>query len=173
VIHTASWPKDYDHDQWRKEKVAVIGSGASSIQTVPGMQVSEALKYGGRTQVLTLTVCQPFVQHMDIFVRTAVWFVQIARNYGQNYEHSENDKSSFRKDKRRIVEHARDLEDQVNGIFDGFFRDSNAQKELRDTYTARMTSMIKDEKLRKGFTPRFAVGCRRVTPGYVMRKWKR
>lgn len=151
----------------------MIGSGASSIQTVPGMQVSEASKFEVQIWMLTYIVCQPFVRHMDIFVRTAVWFVQIARNYGQNYEYSQHDKSTFRKDKRRIVEHAKDLEDQVNGIFDGFFRDSDAQKDLRDTYTARMTSMIKDEKLRKGFTPKFAVGCRRVTPGYVMRDVKR
>lgn len=106
---------------------------------------------------------------MDVFVRTAVWFVQIAKNYGQNYEYSAHDKSAFRENKKHIVEHAKDLEDQVNGIFDGFFCDSDAQKELRDTYTERMASMIKNEKLRKGFTPQFSVGCRRVTPGYVVR----
>lgn len=105
---------------------------------------------------------------MDIFVRTAVWFVQIAKNYGQNYEYSPHDKELFRQDKKHIVEHAKDLEDQVNGIFDGFFRDSDAQKELRDTYEKRMASMIRDERLRQGFTPKFSVGCRRVTPGCVV-----
>lgn len=104
---------------------------------------------------------------MDIFIRTPVWFVQIAKNYGQNYEYSHHDKEMFRKDKKNIVEHAKDLEDQVNGIFDGFFRHTDAQKELRDTYEKRMASMIRDERLRQGFTPNFSVGCRRVTPGYV------
>ena len=108
------------------------------------------------------------MEHLDIFIRTAVWFVQIASNYGQNYEYSCQEKSAFRRNKKRIVEHAKDLEDQVNGIFDGFFRDSDSQKELRDTYTERMASMITNENLRKGFTPSFAVGCRRVTPGYVV-----
>jgi hypothetical protein len=105
---------------------------------------------------------------MDVFVRTAVWFVQIASNYGQNYEYSHHDKDTFRQDKKHVVEHAKDLEDQVNGIFDGFFRDTDAQKELRDTYEKRMASMIRDERLRQGFTPKFAVGCRRVTPGCVV-----
>lgn len=50
LIHTAAWPKDYQEEQWKGENVVVIGSGASSIQTVPGMQ--------------------PHVKHMDVFVRT-------------------------------------------------------------------------------------------------------
>jgi hypothetical protein len=38
VCHTARWPKDYQEEQWKNDSVAVIGSGASSIQTVPKMQ---------------------------------------------------------------------------------------------------------------------------------------
>lgn len=40
VIHTAGWPKDYGVEEWEGDNVVVIGSGASSIQTVPTMQVS-------------------------------------------------------------------------------------------------------------------------------------
>lgn len=50
VIHTARWPSDYEAEQWKNDNVAVIGSGASSIQTVPAMQ--------------------PHAKHIDIFVRT-------------------------------------------------------------------------------------------------------
>ena len=50
LIHTARWPKDYHQQQWTNDTVAVIGSGASSIQTVPTMQ--------------------PYVDRMDVFVRT-------------------------------------------------------------------------------------------------------
>lgn len=50
VIHTARWPDDYEAEQWKNDNVAVIGSGASSIQTVPAMQ--------------------PHVKHIDVFVRT-------------------------------------------------------------------------------------------------------
>jgi len=38
VIHTAIWPKDYQKEQWANDRVASIGSGALSIQTVPTMQ---------------------------------------------------------------------------------------------------------------------------------------
>ena len=38
VVHTARWPDDYRKEQWKNDRVAVIGSGASSIQAVPKMQ---------------------------------------------------------------------------------------------------------------------------------------
>jgi hydroxyversicolorone monooxygenase len=60
VIHTARWPEDYQKEQWKNDRVAVIGSGASSIQTVPNMQ--------------------PHTKHIDVFVRTGVWFVQIGES---------------------------------------------------------------------------------------------
>lgn len=39
IIHTARWNEEYQQDEWKKDRVAVIGSGASSVQTVPTMQV--------------------------------------------------------------------------------------------------------------------------------------
>lgn len=39
VIHTTGWPDDYQEQHWKGQNVAVIGSGASSIQVVPKMQV--------------------------------------------------------------------------------------------------------------------------------------
>lgn len=39
VVHTAGWPDKYGEEEWKGETVAVIGSGASSVQTVPAMQV--------------------------------------------------------------------------------------------------------------------------------------
>ncbi|KAF2444597.1 FAD/NAD(P)-binding domain-containing protein [Karstenula rhodostoma CBS 690.94] len=38
VVHTAYWTQDYQEDQWKQDRVAIIGSGASSIQTVPKIQ---------------------------------------------------------------------------------------------------------------------------------------
>ena len=92
-MHTAVWPKDYQKEQWKNDRVAVIGSGASSIQTVPTMQ--------------------PHAKHIDVFVRTAVWFVQIANNYGQNKEYDDKEKAEFKKDPKALVAHSKDIEDQV------------------------------------------------------------
>ncbi|KAK3718844.1 hypothetical protein LTR37_004760 [Vermiconidia calcicola] len=145
VVHTARWPKDYQKEEWKNDRVAVIGSGASSIQTVPTMQ--------------------PHVKHLDIFVRTAVWFVQIANNYGQNKEYDDEEKSKFKKDPKSLVAHAKDIEDQVNGLWGAFYEGSEAQKMGQEMFRNRMAEFIKDKRLLDGFTPNFGLGCRRITPG--------
>jgi cation diffusion facilitator CzcD-associated flavoprotein CzcO len=161
VVHTAIWPKDYQKEQWANDRVAIIGSGASSIQTVPTMQ--------------------PHTKHLDIFVRTGVWFVQIANNFGQNKEYSEEERDAFRRNPKELVAHAKDIEGQVNGLWGTFYSGSEAQIEGQKLFRARMREFIKDDRLLEGFTPKFEIGCecrhapnrcsvnaeigRRVTPG--------
>lgn len=66
LLHTARWPDDYGPEQWSKDRVAVLGSGASAIQVVPTLQ--------------------PDVKHMDVFVRTPVWFAELAGHSGENHD---------------------------------------------------------------------------------------
>lgn len=139
VVHTAYWPEDYQEEQWKNDRVAVIGSGASSIQTVPKMQ--------------------PHVKHMDVFVRTGVWFVQIANNFGQNKEYTDEERDTFRNNPEALVAHAKDIEGQVNGLWGLFYNGSEAQQEAQKLFKARMKEFIKDERLLEGFTPKFEVGC--------------
>ena len=42
---------------------------------------------------------------------------------------------------------------------------SEGQKEAQKVFGDRMAEFIKDPRLLKGFTPKFAIGCRRITPG--------
>ncbi|PSK43626.1 hypothetical protein B9Z65_7140 [Elsinoe australis] len=151
VLHTARWDEKYQEEQWKEDRVAVIGSGASSVQTVPKMV--------------------PHVKHMDIFVRTGVWFVIIANNsHGTNEEYEAEKKTLFRTQPRELVAHAKDIEDQVNGLWGSFYEGTEAQEQAQQIFRARMAEFIKDERLLKGFTPTFGLGCRRITPGdpYMM-----
>lgn len=145
VIHTGAWDDQYTETQWRQDRVAVIGSGASSIQAVATMQ--------------------PLVKHMDIFVRTAIWFTSLGNNYGNNHEYTADEKELFRADPSAMVKHAQEIENAVNGDWSMFFSRSQAQDDVRKFYENRMAEHIKDKRLLKGFTPKWAVGCRRVTPG--------
>lgn len=140
IVHTAKWPQEYQKEQWAGERIAVIGSGASSIQSVPTMQ--------------------PHVKHMDVFVRTAVWFVQIANNFGQNKEYTEEEREEFRRDPKKLLAHAKDIEGQVNGLWGAFYSGSEGQKAAQDLFRQRMKEFIKDERLLEGFTPKFEVGCK-------------
>lgn len=96
---------------------------------------------------------------MDIFVRTGVWFVQIANNYGQNKEYSQEERDTFRRDPKALVAHAKDIENQVNGLWGAFYTGSAAQKEAQELFRERMKEFIKDKRLLEGFTPKFEVGC--------------
>jgi cation diffusion facilitator CzcD-associated flavoprotein CzcO len=142
IVHTATWPSDYQKEQWAHDRVAIIGSGASSIQTVPTMQ--------------------PHAKHLDIFVRTGVWFVQIANNYGQNKEYSQEERDEFRRDPKKLLAHAKDIENQVNGLWGAFYAGSEGQKQAQELFRERMKEFIKDERLLAGFTPNFEVGCMRL-----------
>ncbi|KAE8343375.1 hypothetical protein BDV24DRAFT_31997 [Aspergillus arachidicola] len=146
VIHTARWPDDYQESQWKHDRVAVIGSGASSIQTVPGMQ--------------------PTVKHLDVFVRTGVWFGVLAGNTGsQTKEYTPAEKDEFRRNPAALVAHAKAIEDQVNGMWGAFYTGSKGQAMGSASFRQRTANLIKDERLREGLDPSFAFGCRRITPG--------
>ncbi|KAI9372983.1 putative sterigmatocystin biosynthesis monooxygenase stcW [Aspergillus egyptiacus] len=146
VIHTAAWPDDYGEKQWTNDRVAVIGSGASSIQAVAGMQ--------------------PRADHLDIFVRTGVWFGVLAGNTGTPTKvYSEAERAQFRSSPSALVEHAKSIEAEVNGMWGAFYRDSAAQKGASAFFRQRTASILKDERLARGFTPTFGFGCRRITPG--------
>ncbi|KAF9778780.1 hypothetical protein IL306_003425, partial [Fusarium sp. DS 682] len=138
LVHTAHWPEDYQAEQWKQDRVAVIGSGASSVQTVPGMQ--------------------PYVKHMDVFVRTGVWFVQIANNFGANHEYTDEQKREFKEHPEKLVAHAKDIENQINNMWGVFYTSSERQESTRELSRQRMAEFIKDERLLKGFTPKLELG---------------
>jgi hypothetical protein len=108
---------------------------------------------------------QPFVKHIDVYVRTAVWFISIAGNNGAGEIYTEEERKEFRNDTKALLKHAKYLEDQVNGLWDLFFTNSEAQAIAKKMFGDRMKEFIKDERLLEGFTPKFAIGCRRITPG--------
>lgn len=150
VVHTARWPKEYQKEEWANDRVAVIGSGASSVQAVPTMQ--------------------PHTKHLDIFVRTGVWFVEIVKDQGHAKEYDQKERDEYRSNPRALVAHAKHLEDQVNGMWGVFYAGTKEQMNGQEMNRARMAEFIKDKRLLEGFTPKFGIGCRRITPGdpYMM-----
>jgi cation diffusion facilitator CzcD-associated flavoprotein CzcO len=146
LIHTARWPEEYQSEAWKQDRVAVIGSGASSIQTVPTMQ--------------------PHVKHMDVFVRTPVWFVEIAGNQGKNHPYTPEQQEEFRKHPEKLVEHAKALEDQVNGVWGVVLKDTPEQKMAQEYFRERTKGIFaKKPELAEKIIPKWSIGCRRITPG--------
>ena len=46
-----------------------------------------------------------------------------------------------------------------------FYKNAKMKEDGEKMMRARMAEFIKDERLLKGFTPKWGIGCRRVTPG--------
>lgn len=109
---------------------------------------------------------QPHAKHLDVFVRSGIWFGILAGNSGSMArEYSAVEREAFRRDPNSLVEHARDLESQVNGTWGAFYQGSEMQRMASGYFRKRAAELIKDERLREGLNPGFAFGCRRITPG--------
>lgn len=145
LVHTARWPEEYQAEAWKGDKVVVIGSGASSIQTVPNMQ--------------------PHVKQLSIFMRTPVWFVEIAGNDGKNIAYTSDQRNEFQSDPASLVAHAKSLEDQVNSGWSMMIKGSADQLAAKEYFRKRTAEIVKDPNIADRITPKFSVGCRRITPG--------
>ena len=82
-----------------------------------------------------------------------------------NKEYDEKERNEFRTNPKALVAHAKDIEDQVNGLWGAFYAGTEAAKAGAEWAGGRMAEFIKDKRLLEGFTPKFGVGCRRITPG--------
>lgn len=117
-----------------------------------------------------------------------MWFVPTIENRDMTSEYTAEEQESFRNDPRKLVQHANNLENQVNAMWGAglYYRESEGQKDEREMLRARMEQFIQDKRLLDGeiiysvpfsikyyvflttdagLTPNFAVGCRRITPG--------
>ena len=109
---------------------------------------------------------QPHAKHLDVFVRTAIWFGVLAGNSGtQAKEYTPEEREEFRRNPSALVAHAKAIDDSVNGTWGAFYRGSKAHEMASGYFRKRMGEMIQDDRLREGFTPKFGFGCRRITPG--------
>ena len=104
----------------------------------------------------------PYVENLDIFIRTGTWFVQIADNFAQNHVYSAGEKEEFRNDPEKIIAHTKELDRYMNRLLPDFFKSSPAAQQLREHFMQRIGKYIKDERLLEGFPPNFGIGCESV-----------
>lgn len=147
LLHTARWPEDYGPEQWSTERVAVLGSGSTAIQVVPSMQ--------------------PHVKHMDVFIRTPVWFAEVAGHGGQNHDYEPEVRQKFRDDDDHLLATAKGIEDGLNGVMGikAMMTSSAESRAVKKYFQERMRKHLQDEAVYQQLLPDFSVGCRRLTPG--------
>ncbi|CAK1365721.1 putative sterigmatocystin biosynthesis monooxygenase stcW [Cercospora beticola] len=147
LIHTARWPDEYTEKEWANDRVAVLGSGASSIQVVPSMQEK--------------------AKSLDVYIRSPVWFAELAGHGGENTDYEESVRQNLRTNPADLLSTAKEIEGGLNqgaGI-KALMPNSAEAKAAKAHVASRMREFIQDEKLYDLLTPSFPLGCRRLTPG--------
>ena len=133
MFHSAQWDHDYDLND---KRVAVIGTGASSIQFVPKIQ--------------------PLVKQMHVFQRTAPWIVpQRDRKLSKLEQRLYKLFPPAQLAMRAAIYWVREL------FVLGFMhpREGGVNEKLARKHLERQ---VKDPELREKLTPRYRMGCKRV-----------
>lgn len=145
ILHTAAWDSSIE---LKDKRVAVIGSGASSVQLVPQLQ--------------------PIARSLEVYIRTPSWIcppVVLPEPGKTNYTYTKRDQDRFQFDRDAYLRERKNLESHFNAMFRAFLKGSPEQKQLRGQFEERMKELIPDEDLQRHLIPDFAVGCRRINPG--------
>ncbi|KAK2469129.1 hypothetical protein H9L39_19227 [Fusarium oxysporum f. sp. albedinis] len=147
MMHTAAWNTEVD---LRDKVVAVIGSGSSAIQVVPGIQ--------------------PDVKKLLNFVRSPVWLTPgfSAKNAGpegSNFKYTEEQKEKFRNDPKAHEDYIRKIEEDLGSRFPMQHETSDISKEAKISMKAYMRAKIGNDDIADYLTPEFGLGCRRLSPG--------
>ena len=133
VFHSASW--DHDHDL-RGERVAVIGTGASSIQFVPQIQ--------------------PEVSELHLYQRTAPWIVPRRARRLSWLEHGLY---------RRVPAAQRLMRAAISAAREMFAIPMirvRLSRIIKVGALAHLRRQVRDPELRAKLTPRYAPGCKRI-----------
>lgn len=134
IFHSSRWNHDVD---LTGKRVAVIGTGASSIQIVPAI--------AGK------------VAHLDVYQRTAPWILPRAdREYSAAERFAYRHVPGFQRLARAGVYALR--ETQVVGLT----KFPALLKPLQLSATMHLRKAIKDPALRAKVTPNFSMGCKRM-----------
>lgn len=158
IAHSAAWDPSID---WKGKKVAVIGTGSSSIQMVPQLaKTAEDLKvfirnnmYIGPQLGTSIKTEKADPEAMDPAAAGV-------------HTYTEKEKERFRNDPDFFLNYRTTIERAVVGGFRMFCRGSKlnvmAKKNMQADMAAKLGS---NEELKERLIPDYSPGCRRLTPG--------
>jgi len=134
VFHSAQWNHDVD---LAGKRVAIIGTGASSIQIVPAVQKA--------------------VGHLDVYQRTAPWVIpRNDRTYGDLEKKALRWVPGLQRAYRAGVYASKEV------TVPSFTLWPKISKPAQTAAIKNMKKAIKDPALREKVTPHFTFGCKRV-----------
>ncbi len=134
IMHTAKWDSSIDLVD---KRVGVIGTGASSIQTVP--QIA------------------PLVRHLDVYQRTPSW---ILPHLGHGVKERSKRLFSVLPPLQKIVRYYGYWRRELMVL--GFVKDPSRMTKGETMARDHLERQVPDPKLRALMTPTYRLGCKRV-----------
>ena len=134
LFHSARWDKNFD---LKDKKVAVIGTGASSIQIVPAIA--------------------PVVKQLDVFQRTPAWIIPKPDKPISAFRRAMYNKLPFM---RKLYRSRLYWTHEMMAL--GFTGGTGIMKVFSKVALMFIKKSISDETLRKKVTPNYVPGCKRI-----------
>ena len=158
LAHSASWPKELD---WSGKRVALIGTGSSSIQIAPKVAETAA--------------------KLSVFMRNVTY---VTPAFGANvtntdadpdaqnpaaagkHHYTEKEKQKFREDPEYLQAYRTRIEKGFASGWDMFYRGSELNLKFKEFTQGSMRERLGTrEDLKDKLIPNWSPGCRRLTPG--------
>lgn len=130
VFHTARWPDDHD---LTGQRVALIGSAASAVQTAPEIA--------------------PIVQQLDLYQRTAQWVLP-----KKDAPFTAQELEQFRRYPEIVKALRREIWEQLESAI---LFDDEALNASSEAAARKNIDVVNDPDLRRRLTPDWRYGCRR------------
>ncbi|KIX92951.1 uncharacterized protein Z520_11427 [Fonsecaea multimorphosa CBS 102226] len=157
LAHSANWDTSID---WQGKKVAVLGTGSSSIQMVPHLaRGSQSLTVFARNMTYIAPQVAADAQKID---ENSQQPAAVGKHY-----YIEAEKQKFRSDPGFHLQYRKRLESALTEMFPMFLRGTKLNMQAREGMRASMLAKIGPghEELKQRFIPQWSPGCRRLTPG--------
>ncbi|KAH7089256.1 hypothetical protein FB567DRAFT_493912 [Paraphoma chrysanthemicola] len=156
LVHSAAWDPSVGH---KGKKVAVIGTGSSSIQMVPKLaDGADQLTVFMRSNTWIAPSMTVQEQKIDDSDRTVT--------FGRD-RYSQEEIANFNKDPEWHLKYRKELEGLTGKMFPLFLRGTPANVAATENWRADMLRRIGvgSEELKEKLIPKWSPGCRRLTPG--------
>ncbi|KAF6228775.1 hypothetical protein HO173_011622 [Letharia columbiana] len=161
LAHTANWSSNID---WKGKRVAVIGSGSSSVQVVPQLaEGCESLTVFARNS----TWIAPQMGSQDVKILPPDSEQTSKPAAAGKHQYTEEEKEKMRTDPEAFLKYRKEVDGALQKGFSVFLRGSDlnvmAKKGMAEMIRARIGPGHED--LKEKFIPKWSPGCRRMTPG--------
>ncbi|KNA98666.1 hypothetical protein FOXG_02965 [Fusarium oxysporum f. sp. lycopersici 4287] len=151
LMHSGAWDESYD---LKNKRVGVIGNGSSAIQIVPAIQPLEGIK-------------------VSCFARSPTWIIPSFGDAAMQKLGMDPSETKFSRRHQEMLARQpelyykmrKTLEDEAAKIYPLTLMGTDVQNGAKEFFKKQMEEQLKDRKDLLQIIPKFAPGCRRLTPG--------